>query len=517
MERQMPLALRTLNERLHFRCIGPRHIRRLEAFEVDLSDWKLSLTHRNPCFWIHTPEQLRTAPTELAEQVRDAVREAEWRNETILVCVDGPAEDVRRRLSASLTQFIVLDQRQQKEIHSSDSPTRVMLDLMLAQMSRSQLAPYETSHSVTGSRFFGREQDLKTILRHKRDTNFIIIGIRRIGKSSLLREIEFQLNRDDPPQDAQIRRVYIDCSLIKSEEDLYSEILNKLSRTDLKELLGRRGRADRFKAQMFEYLADVHGGPITYLLDEIDPVLENDAGHNLFDVLRKASNEHVARFIMAGFRHTRAALSNPNSPLFHFGEVRTLTALERSEVKKMVEGPMDQLRVRLQGRDDLVNRIYRETAGLPNLVQFYCQSLLKRVDELGSAAISPDSLRDVYENNDFRDFVLETFVTNSLPLERALVFALIGTKGLAPDASFTQVEMDAELTQRGLPLPHPELDKACRNLVSAGILDPLGRQYSFRIPVFARMLEEQYPIEFVFEKARQEYFAQQMPLRAVHA
>ncbi|MEZ4613924.1 MAG: hypothetical protein R2867_00215 [Caldilineaceae bacterium] len=55
------------------------------------------------------------------------------------------------------------------------------------QVSLSVLSPYETSKPVTGSRFFGREAEVRRIISS--DANFAIMGIRRIGKTSLLKEI----------------------------------------------------------------------------------------------------------------------------------------------------------------------------------------------------------------------------------------------------------------------------------------------------------------------------------------
>lgn len=49
--------------------------------------------------------------------------------------------------------------------------------------------PYITGNVVTGSNFYGREGLIKTILGGS-DTNFWIIGNRRVGKTSLLRELE---------------------------------------------------------------------------------------------------------------------------------------------------------------------------------------------------------------------------------------------------------------------------------------------------------------------------------------
>ncbi len=512
MTTQLPLVIRALNERLHFRYWGPQRVVRLDTFNIDLSDWKLAFTDRTPCFWIHTPPLLSAPPLELAEEIRDAVRTQLWQNETVLVLVDGPARKLRDHLAGSFTQFVVLDEEQQKSISEAPSPTRVMLDMVLNQVSRAQLAPYQTSRPVTGSRFFGRQSYLNKILNHPK-SNFLIIGIRRIGKSSLLHEVERRLDLIDPPDEDQHRRLYVDCSVLTSADELYREIVGRLNPSALKRLLGRGRQSLRFQSQMFEYLADENGGQITYLLDEIDGLLKYlGPDLSLFEVLRRVSQqEGVARFIMAGFREARRAINNGDTPFYNLGETLRLDALELTEVKQMVEVPMDSLRVRLPNRDEILHRIYRETAGMPNLVQFYCQTLLEQLDRSGGKnnVISVEDLQYVYENANFRDFVVETFIRNSLPLERAIVFAMIGARHDHEESAFSQKEIDQELRQRKLKLRFSDLDEACGNLVTAGILRQTGRQYTFSIPLFARMLQENYPVDYVFEKARGELLAPQ--------
>lgn len=93
----------------------------------------------------------------------------------------------------------------------------------------------------------------------------------------------------------------------------------------------------------------------------------------------------------------------------------------------MIVVPMERLRIGIQNRENVINRINRETAGLPNYVQFYCKTLLEQLDEEEREAITEDDLQFVYENREFRNFVLDTFMSNTEPVERALVYALVAS------------------------------------------------------------------------------------------
>ncbi|MCX7838026.1 MAG: ATP-binding protein [Anaerolineae bacterium] len=506
MSTTLPYALRAL-ERLRHRIRGPQTVRRLDTFTVDLSAWKLSLSDRTPCIWVHSHEHLNLPAVDLAYAIRDVVRQQGWEHTTVLVLVDGTADELRQQLSRLFTtQFVIWDAKQQKEIFDASSPTRLMLDLFLEQIPRAQLSPYETSRWVTGSRFFGRSSDLKKI--RSRPSNFMIFGIRRIGKTSLLREVERLLDEEDPPTEGSRRHVYIECSTLQTPDDFYREVAAKFQ-APLKLFLERKAQSFRNATKMFDYLASEQRGQITFLLDEFDRLLEYTQ-HNLdfCTVLRQASQNKRARFIMAGFREMRRAMYNREHPFYNFGEPLYLEALERKDVAEMITQPFDALRVKLDGREEIVSRIFRETAGQPLFVQFYCQTLLEQLDRSEGNVISINDFQSVYDNTAFRDIVLTTFMDNSVPLERAIVFAMVGVQDKHEREVFTIEDLDAELKRRGLVVTFNRLDEACRNLDTANILRRQGKAYSFRLPLFVRMLQENYSVEFGFKKARQEYMAQ---------
>jgi hypothetical protein len=510
---ELPLALRALSERLHFQVRGPLHVARLDAHLIDLADWKLSLTDRTPCLWVHKPEHQNLPALDLADEIRDAVRQANWHSDVVLVLIDWQAPEVRQALSAAFThaghftQFAVVDSTPQRAIFDAASPTRLMQDILLEQIPLARLSPYETSRTVTGNRFFGRRAYLNKILQHPK-TNFIIMGIRRIGKSSLLREVQRQLDLSDPVREGQQRRVYVDCSVFQSEDDFYHDIIAQLSPPDMKRF-ERQSQSQRFKSQMFHYLAGQQGGQITYLLDEVDGLLTGLGGrYDLFEAMRRASaKDSDARFVVAGFRQLRQLAETIDSPLFHFGEILTLKPLDRDEVREMVVDPLERLRVKLESRDEIAQRIYRETAGQPNLVQYYCRTLLEQIKPDGPHIINLSHLESVYTNQDFRDFLIQTFLSNTLPLERAIVFA-VAAKYKEPDAAFSLKDIDTELYRHRFEIDFGQLNTACRSLVAAGVFNgPDRKQYTFSIPLLPKMLEEEYQLDFVFDKARRDHLA----------
>jgi hypothetical protein len=168
----------------------------------------------------------------------------------------------------------------------------------------------------------------------------------------------------------------------------------------------------------------------------------------------------------------------------------------------MVTGPLEKLGVKFDRRTDVINRVYNETAAQPNLIQFYCSILVERLDRRNTRIVSPDSLNGVYTNEDFRAFILSTFMDNTTHLEKAIVFAIVASSEQGDP--FTVETIDHLLEQRGIQVPLSDLDRTCRNLELAGTLTARGRHYRFATPIFPHLLRENYDVEYLFRKILQE-------------
>jgi AAA+ ATPase superfamily predicted ATPase len=444
-------------------------------------------------------------PSNLADHIRDVVRERRWQNNTILLLIDGNGDRLQPHLPTAMPVFVRINQDQQKAIQNADSPTAVTLDILLKQMPRSQLAPYETNKPVVGSQFFGRRQEKNKVLSHPQ-RNYLFLGVRRIGKTSLLKELQQEMNRLDPPEQDRIRRLYVNCIVISSEEEFWRALIYELDKSEIRLLSRGLAESSRSQRLLFDRFAAIHGGPITFFIDELDRLLEKLSDKKqLFDVLRAASIAGKARFIMAGYRRAMIASANQQSPFFNMAEVSNLRHLNRAEVRYMIVAPMERLRISIQNREEIVNRINRETAGLPNYVQFYCKTLLDQLDREGRDTITEDDLQLVYENLEFRNFVLNTFIYNTEPLERALVYSLIveGGDRIRQD-TFSEPNIDEVLKKHNLQVKYQQLDQACQNLAIAGVFNQVGRDYEFAVPLFQRILRLTKDVGFLLEKTLEE-------------
>jgi hypothetical protein len=486
-----------LKAKLHKEVLG------YDLYLIDLSGWKLRFSDRTPVLIVQDSDLAAMSARELAESLGDLVRSQSLVERNPILLVSGDAGDLKQQLRLAYQPLLVLDDADMQAVRESRRPSGELLDRLAPQLDLSLLAPYETSKPVTGSRFFGREFEVRRILQTE-DSNFAIMGIRRIGKTSLMREIERQLKeqaQDADNEDALTRILFMDCSALASPANFVQEVVRKLRPQELSRLSSKQFPI--FFPDFLERMAQRYGGPIVFFLDEFDRVLtwhyEDDT---LLNALRASSNQGYSRYIVGGFRDVMRAFSDLDSPLYNFARPIRLKEFSREQAAGMILGPLEKLGVHFERRNDVVNRIFDETAGQPNLIQFYCSILVERLDREGSRAISPESLFDVYGNDDFRAFVLSTFMDNTTHLEKAIVFAVMADTGA--DHPFGVQQIDAALERRGVEIPLSDLDMACRNLELAGTFTSRGPLFRFATPVFPRMLSENYDVDYLFRKVLQE-------------
>ncbi len=483
--------------RLHEEVLG------FHLYFVDLAAWKLRFSDRTPVIWVGPGDLAAMRSRELAQGLADVIRTRSLAERNPIIAVQGPADELRAHFKAAFLPVIVLDGAAQQAVVESRRPTNELLDRLNAQLDLSLLAPYETSKPVTGSRFFGREFEVRRIIQSS-DSNFAIMGIRRIGKTSLMREIERQLKEQaqaSGDEDAAQRILFLDCSALTAPAGFVQEVVRKLRPQELPRLSSKQYPI--FFPDFLGRMAQRYGGPLVFFLDEFDKVLtwhyEDDT---LLNALRASSNVGHSRYIVGGFREVMAAFSDLDSPLYNFARPVRLKEFSREQTAALVVGPLEKLGVKFERGNDVVNRIFDETAGQPNLIQFYCSILVDRLDRQGSRVVSPESLFDVYGNEDFRAFVLSTFMDNTTNLEKAIVFAML-TDG-DTEHPFPVQAIDEVLERRGIAMPLSDLSHACRNLELAGTITSRGPLYRFATPMFPRMLRENYDVDYLFRKIQQE-------------
>lgn len=498
MTKTWPPVLRRLGEEVGYEIKPAEPALGYELFTIDLASWKLKLTNATPIIWVKASD-LESVPVQhVLQSLADVRRERNWGRQVVLVLLDGPSQPLLAYTSSPLYSLVIIGRAEQETLLHSRRPSGELLDLISAQVPISILAPYETRAPVTGSRFFGREYEISRILGNP-DTNHAILGIRRIGKTSLLREVE-RMYREGGDS-AHV--VYLDCSDLLSAEDYIREVVRKLNPRELPRL--HMQQYIFFFPAFLERMARYQKRKITFFLDEIDNLVIMQRGDwELFRMLRASSNKGACQYVMAGFREAMREQYLLDSPFYNFAQEIRLNEFTRRQATDLIVTPLENLRVRVKNKDEVVGRIYEETAGHPNLIQYYCMILLRRLDTSGEREISPESLIDVYADEGFRSHLLTSFMQNTESHEKAMVYAVLMDAGESHVRGFSDEAIDGALRKKGLVFTQDTIEEACNVLVLAGIWHRKGKEFSFTSPVFVKVLQRTYDLDYLFRKAKEE-------------
>ena len=498
MEKDWPEVLSLLSTELEYPVREVKGSFGYRIFNVDLSAWKLRLSNNTAVIWVRKKDLADASAHHVFESLMDVLRDKKLARQIVLVLVDGDDSDLIRGRNHLLNNLVFIGAEKQKEITASRRPTGLLLDFISAQVPISYLSPYETRSPVTGSRFFGREQEISRILANP-DTNHAILGIRRIGKTSLLRESERLLKERETG--AQV--IYLECSDMLSEDDYIREVVRKLNPRELPRL-GMQ-KYVFFFPNFLERMSKANKSKIIFLLDEIDNLVIMQRGNwELFRMLRASSNKGACQYILAGFREAMREYYDINSPFYNFAQEIRLNEFSQKQARSLIVTPMENLRVKIKNEDEVVSRIYEETAGHPNLIQFYCMILLRHLDETGERELRPENLVAVHEDEGFTSQLLTSFMQNTKNREKFLIYSMLlagengGLKG------FSLEDIDTALRGHGVTLTQQDLDDACSVLTLAGVIRRKGQVYSLTSPVFSKVMRNSYDLNYLLKKVKEE-------------
>lgn len=504
MGKEYPPLLEFLAEKLEYRLLSGQSSLGYALYYIDLSSWRLRLSDWTPVVHIQRSDLSSTSPRQLLQSLQDVVRERGWQRRIVLVLVEGDTSPLRAALRSPLQTLAFVGEEEQREILRTRRPSGQLLDILSAQVPISILAPYNTTSPVTGSCFFDREYEVAKILGNP-DVSYAVLGVRRIGKTSLMREVERRLREESTTAEAEDSPhiVFLDCSDLLEREALVQQIVRRLNPRELPRLSMQNYAF--FFPDFLERMSRKYKSKLIFLLDEIDDLIVLHGGDwDFFRTLRAASNKGICQYVVAGFREAQSQLHNLDSPFYNFAEEIRLSEFTREHARELIVTPRQNLGIRFKNGSDTVSQIYEETAGHPNLIQFYCTILVRQLELTGQRELSPESLVSVYADEAFKNHLLRSFMDNTQNREKAVVYSILQNRADRPMAGFTQADMDAALREQGIVVAHGALNTACDVLVLAGILRARGAEYCFTSPVFVRVLQQTYNLGYLMDKVKEE-------------
>jgi hypothetical protein len=389
---------------------------------------------------------------------------------------DVPPADPRQSIKYMVRQathdFIVLDGKDIRRLLIAREHDHRLVEIILSQVDLTVISPYVTSGPVPANMFFGREYELKTILRTARDANFAIVGGRKIGKTSVLARV-YQLMQDAP----EYKPFYLDCQATQSYHEFF-EAIDTMWRTPLP-----TATPEGFRRLATDLANQYPSRTLVLLFDEIDGLLQYDMEHgeHLFRIFRALAQEVPFHFIFCGEKRLNSALHDPRAVFFNFCNLMQLSYLSADEARRVVTDPMQEMGITL-AENKLPDRIVELAAGHPNIVQYICQKLIERINQRRERLITRDDLNAISESTQFAEYFAEISWGNATALERLITLLMLDH----PEVTIGEVaEM---LRARGLQITPDQLDTAFNGLTLYSILHREGPKYTYAAKSFPEIL-----------------------------
>ena len=396
---------------------------------------------------------------------------------------------LKRLVRETVQDFIVLDGADMRSLLAARDHARRLVDLILEQVDLTVISPYVTSGPVPANMFFGREYELKTIVRTVRDTNFAIVGGRKVGKTSVLARVH-QLLQEAP----EYQPMYLDCQAVHSHGDFFEAIAT------MWKLPLPSPTPEGFRRVATELIEQYPGRTIVLLLDEVDGLLAHDLvqGERLFQIMRALAQERRLRFVFCGEKVLNVALHDPRLVFFNFCNLLPLSYLSPDEARRAVIDPMHEMGIALEGDSALADKIVELTSGHPNIVQYVCQKLIERINQRHARLITRADLDALSQSTQFAEYLVEVSWGNTNALERLITLLMLDCPETTPN------EIAEILRARGLRISAIQLESAFDDLCLYAILRCDGSKYTFAAQTFPKVLRRSQDVKGLTESYMEE-------------
>jgi len=236
--------------------------------------------------------------------------------------------------------------------------------ILSMKLDRKLISPYNVKGGVHNeSYFFGREKIINNIVNREL-SNYLIVGARQIGKTSLLNALErIFVQRDE------ITTIHITLGT--------NNIIKKIA-LNLK--LDRKSSLEDIE----EYIL-TSSKTYLFLIDEVDGFIKSEESQNykILNTLRSLTQERKAYFIMAGFWELYAqATYDYQSPIKNFGEIITIDKLEDDACVNLVLKPMEALNLSYKNLEEDAVYMIQSLGKRANLIASVANKIVENLEPL---------------------------------------------------------------------------------------------------------------------------------------
>lgn len=366
--------------------------------------------------------------------------------------------------------FVVLSQSALKRIlvaKDTKQAKDALHEAIVGQCELRQIEPYPEGNGIEASEenlFFGRQSELDLMLTQYR-RNFLLVGPRQMGKSSLLNALGRELARGEH-----------NVKVLKHQ--LYGERLETIREVD------REVRADSPEAF---YESVMSRGPEyqIFLLDEVGKFIERESKQQypFCNVMRALHGQGRASFVLTGNQELHDATRTPDHPLRNFGELLRLEPLDYSAAEQMILDPLTALGLRFAEEARTVDWLCEQTGRRPHLLSLFCSAILHLRKQLSPMDILLQEVKDEVQSPRHLRAAFGAW-EKDIPLVRAVTRAALLLRRPLP------AELVQFLKDHGVAVTDAELDQCLSRLYAWHYLlipDEEGRLYC-PVPLFQHWL-----------------------------
>lgn len=235
------------------------------------------------------------------------------------------------------------------------------------------LSPYIRNKPATNWRFFGRSKEINNLINIPE--NFIIVGSRQIGKTSLMKEATLRLER------AGYKTYYIDVQYCNDENQLGMTILQELNARDYSAALRRRSILKDESILLSTLKRITSSGKTVLLLDELGNVMVKMPKEQwrIMGVLRHFSQTRGLKIIASCFQGFFLRQQEEfEGPFVNFATTMRLRAFSLDDVKRFVLNPLE-IWGPINNREAILDLVLSAIGNHPLFLQYFCSSLFEKL------------------------------------------------------------------------------------------------------------------------------------------
>jgi hypothetical protein len=355
--------------------------------------------------------------------------------------------------------------------------------------------------------FFGRQDVVAFIqenLAAAHRNNLVLIGQRRTGKTSLLKQLPVHLGDEYMPVFLDGQALGLDPGLANFFLTLATEIAFALEdrgfTIDMPEYehfaeSPTYAFEHRFLANVWQIIGGRH---MLLMLDEFEEleasVRRGDLDASVFSFLRHVIQHYEnLSVIFCGTHRLEELASDYWNVLFNISLYRKISLLDRPEALRLIQEPVVEFGMRY---DDLaLDKIWRVTAGHPYFLQLMCHSLVNRHNKTQRPYVTVTdvnaALDEILASGEAHFVYLWNEATSTEKL------ALTALSRMGPQSGYTTASDVADyLVDRGVPTNRQALSEALHRLALRDVLttaqaaDQTSEEYAWKLGLLGLWVEK---------------------------